>query len=236
MDQPEYTHSLPIDQEYFESLLEELNEKAEHTPKSLNTLGFVLSQKFKFSGKLTDIHRGSLTLKRFCVLISKPWPRPFWSGLFCDGSWKSPFMRVRVHLGVETQRQWSESSYLAHHSCTARSFFSGHSLCSSIAPGSVFACSSGGLVYQNASHIFRHAGFCSSASLASDTFLLVTGQSRYDGNSARSLRVLHPNARLRGIIWIKSSLSLRRKVTGKQAGFIDTIKDATVILEDRSDS
>jgi tetratricopeptide (TPR) repeat protein len=71
MDQSEYTLSLPIDQGYFEPLLEELNENAEHTPESLNTLGFVLSQKFKFSGKLADVERAIQILEE-AMYLSEP--------------------------------------------------------------------------------------------------------------------------------------------------------------------
>src|SRR6266480_8009278 len=96
--------------------------------------------------------------------------------------------------------------HLAHHPCTACSLFSGHSLCSSVAPRSAFACSSGGLVYQSSSHFFRYVGLRSSASVASDTFLSVACQTRYDRNSASSFRAPHSDARLCGMIWLKSSL------------------------------
>jgi tetratricopeptide (TPR) repeat protein len=71
MDQSEYTLSLPIDQGYFEPLLKELNEKMEHTPESLNMLGFVLSQKFRFSGKLADIERAIQVLEE-AIYLSMP--------------------------------------------------------------------------------------------------------------------------------------------------------------------
>jgi tetratricopeptide (TPR) repeat protein len=71
MDQSKYTLSLPIDQGYFEPLLEELNEKAERTPEHLNTLGFVLSQKFKFSGNLTDIECAIQVLEE-AMYLSEP--------------------------------------------------------------------------------------------------------------------------------------------------------------------
>jgi tetratricopeptide (TPR) repeat protein len=76
MDQPEYTLSRSIDQEYFESLLEELSEKMEPSPETLNTLGFVLSQKFKCSGKLADIERAIQVLEEATYLsqpISSEW-------------------------------------------------------------------------------------------------------------------------------------------------------------------
>jgi len=71
MDQSKYALSLPMDQGYFEPLLEELNEKAEHTPEYLNMLGFVLSQKFKFSGKLADIERAIQVLEE-AMYLSEP--------------------------------------------------------------------------------------------------------------------------------------------------------------------
>ncbi|MBV9231655.1 MAG: hypothetical protein JOZ18_20260 [Chloroflexi bacterium] len=71
MDQSKYTHSLPIDQGYFEPLLEELNEKAEHTPEYLNMLGFVLSQKFQFSGNLADLEHAIQVLEE-ATYLSEP--------------------------------------------------------------------------------------------------------------------------------------------------------------------
>jgi tetratricopeptide (TPR) repeat protein len=68
MDQSKYTHSLPVDQGYFDPLLKELNARAEHTPEYLNTLGFVLSQKFKFSGQLADIERAIQVLEEATYL------------------------------------------------------------------------------------------------------------------------------------------------------------------------
>ena len=40
---------------------------------------------------------------------TRQWPRfESWSGSCCAGNWKLPFQEVRAHLGVETQRQWSD--------------------------------------------------------------------------------------------------------------------------------
>lgn len=64
------------------------------------------------------------------------------------------FHEVRTHLGVETQRQWSDLAILRSTPALLALFSSSHDLCSSVTPGSAFACSSGGLVYQSASHVF----------------------------------------------------------------------------------
>jgi hypothetical protein len=50
--------------------------------------------------------------KLFCALISRLRPKPSWSGSFCDGRWEVTFHEVRAHLGVETQRQWSDLAIL----------------------------------------------------------------------------------------------------------------------------
>jgi hypothetical protein len=84
------------------------------------------------------------------------------------------FHEVRAHLGVETQRQWSDLTILRTTPALLALFSSSHGLCSSVAPGSVSSCTSGRLVYQSASDFLGYAGLCSSTSLACDTFLSVT--------------------------------------------------------------
>jgi hypothetical protein len=115
------------------------------------------------------------------------------------------FHEVRAHLGVETQRQWSDLAILRTTPALLALFSLVTIFAHQLLQGQPLPVRGCGLVYESASHVFRYAGLRSSASVAGDPFLLVACQSRYDRNSASSLRALHPNARLRGIIWIKSS-------------------------------
>jgi hypothetical protein len=97
------------------------------------------------------------------------------------------FHEVRTHLGVETQRQWSDLAILGTTPARLGPLFAGDDLRSSVPPGSAFACPASCLVEQSASHFFGYAGFGSSTSLARGTFLPVACQ-RYGRNSQSLVR------------------------------------------------
>ena len=50
------------------------------------------------------------------------------------------FHEVRAHLGVETQRQWSDLAILQHDSCFVGPLFARHHFCSAIVAGTSVAC------------------------------------------------------------------------------------------------
>ena len=68
------------------------------------------------AGCWSAIPRASLTL-RPCSAPTQRQTRPkFWSGSCCAGKQlEVAFQEARTHLGMETQRQWSEPGHRPHH-------------------------------------------------------------------------------------------------------------------------
>ena len=52
---------------------------------------------------------GRISPHRLCCALTWPWTRHrSWNGLCCAGNWRLPSRKCGPHLGVETQRQWSD--------------------------------------------------------------------------------------------------------------------------------
>src|SRR3989442_8877301 len=83
----------------------------------------------------------------------------------------------------------------AHHSCLVGTLFARHRFCSSVVGWPIVSCSTGGLVYQSLSDLFRYARLRAPASLALLLFFGVVQRRRHRSNSTSPFRSLCGYAR-----------------------------------------
>ena len=81
------------------------------------------------------------------------------------------FEEARAHLGIETQRQWSDLAILRTTPALLGFVLARHSVCSSPAPRTTTTHPPGCLVYKGGPDLFRYPGLCASAPLARHHFL-----------------------------------------------------------------
>ncbi len=115
--------------------------------------------------------------------------------VICDCAIEVTFHEVRAHLGVETQRQWSDLAIVR----TTPALLGLFSLVTIFAHHFVgwpsVSCSTGGLVYQSLADLFRYARLRVPASLAFHLFFGLVTARRHRSNSTSPFRSLRGYAR-----------------------------------------
>jgi hypothetical protein len=148
-------------------------------------------------------HTGMPTVPSRWVLIRDPLGKFTTQALLCTDLTVSPaqivewfvlrwqlevtFQEARAHLGIETQRQWSDLAILR----TTPALLALFSLVTLFAPRSSPACPPSRLVSQSAANVFRYPRLRPPLFLARYGFRYVTGIRRHHRNSPRPLRSTH---------------------------------------------
>ena len=114
-----------------------------------------------FVGSWSGIQPASLTPPPFSVRIWTLSQLQILDWFIMRWGMEVTFQESRTHLGLETQRQWSDLVHCSHHPCLARSLFSGHPLRCLLNQGPAASRSNRRLVRQIGANLLRCHCFCS---------------------------------------------------------------------------